>query len=217
MFQQAENGFFLLPQKKKLSELFLYGQTLQPVSLDVEGKHHYIVVQLYPFASKYLLGINPKILNDDCYDLLGIDYVDVEYYRQQLTETPELKSRIRLISELMSKLIKSHKLSDNDKIEKAISIIINRKGQIRIKDILNEIYMTERTFERNFMSQVGLTPKQFAKIIQFKSSINILTQAKYNSLLDIGLESGFSDQSHFIRTFKSYTGQTPSYYLNQLK
>ena len=28
MFQQAENGFFLLPKGKRLSELFLYGQTL---------------------------------------------------------------------------------------------------------------------------------------------------------------------------------------------
>ncbi|WP_108866338.1 helix-turn-helix domain-containing protein [Aquimarina aquimarini] len=217
MFQQAENGFFMLPKKKKLSELFLYGQTIRPISLDVRGQHSYVVVQLYPFASKYLLGVDPRILNEDCYDLLQIHYIAIENYRLRLINAQDIEEQVQIILELMLQLIQSNQVTDNDKIEKAISIIIDCQGQIKIKDILDQIYMTERTFERNFMSNVGLTPKQFAKIIQFQSSINKLTQSRYDSLLDIGLDSGFSDQSHFIRTFKRYTGQTPSYYLNQIK
>lgn len=216
MFQQANNGFFLLPKNKKLSELFLYGQTLVPVSLDVRGLHKYIVVQLYPFASKYLLDIYPKELNDDCYDLLQVGYIKIENYRNQLIETNDLNVQIAIILNLMRHLIKSHKVSENDNVEKAISIILSNKGQIKIKDLLEKVYITERTLERNFLSHTGLTPKQFSKIIQFQSSINKLNQTTYNSLLDVGLEGGFSDQSHFIRTFKKYTGQTPSYYLNQL-
>ena len=216
MFQQTANGFFLLPKNKKLSELFLFGQTLAPVSLDIKGSYKFVVVQLYPFASKYLLGIDPKVLNDDCYDLLQIEYMDVEKYRQSLIQTNSLDEQVKLISDLMRELIRTHKVSENDTIEKAISIIIQNNGQIKIKELLDKIYLTERTFERHFMAYIGLTPKQFSKIIQFQSSINKLTQSTYNSLLDIGYDSGFSDQSHFIRTFKSYTGQTPSYYLNQL-
>ena len=60
MFQQSENGCYLLPKQKKLSELFLYEQTLQPAAVDIKGKHQYIVLQLYPFASNYLLNIDPK-------------------------------------------------------------------------------------------------------------------------------------------------------------
>ncbi len=83
MFQQSVNGFFLLPERKPLSELFLYGQTLEPVSLDVKGPYEFIVFQLYPFASKYLLGVDPKKLNDDCYDLFCIQHINVEGYRRQ--------------------------------------------------------------------------------------------------------------------------------------
>jgi AraC-like DNA-binding protein len=32
-------------------------------------------------------------------------------------------------------------------------------------------------------------------------------------MVEIGYDSGFADQSHFIRTFKKYTGLTPSAYL----
>jgi len=113
-------------------------------------------------------------------------------------------------------LIQSNHIPENDSIQQAISLILKNNGQIMVKELLEQLYMTERTFERNFMSQVGLTPKQFAKIVQFQSSLNKLTQAKFDKLVEVGLDSGFSDQSHFIKAFKKYTGQTPSYYLKQM-
>ena len=215
MFQQSKNGFYLLPKNKKLSELFLYGQTLHPISLDVKGAHKYVVIQLYPFASKYLLNIEPKELNDECYDLLQIEYLDIEKFKNHLIKTKDLNEHISIVLELMRRLIKFHKLSENNSIEKAISIIINSKGQKKIKELAAEVYVTERTLERNFVSYIGLSPKQFSTIIQFQLSIRKLTQSTYNSLVNIGLDSGFSDQSHFIRTFKKYTSKTPSFYLRE--
>ena len=214
MFQQSENGFYLLPKQKELSELFLYGQTIDPISLDTKGRHSYIVLQLYPFASKYLLDIDPKKLNDDCLDLLQINYVDVDSFYKNLISSNDQSEQINIILELIRQLINSHKVSQNDQIENAISIILQNKGQIKIRTLLDQIFVTERSLERYFLSYIGLTPKQFCKIIQFQSSIQTLTKSSYNSLLEVGLESGFSDQSHFIRSFKNYTGQTPSYFLN---
>ncbi|BDS12122.1 helix-turn-helix domain-containing protein [Aureispira anguillae] len=216
MFQQTNNGFYLLPKQKKLSELFLYGQTLQPISLDVQGPYRYIVFQLYPFASKYLLNIDPKVLNTDCYDLLTIDSIPVNAYKEQLLHANNLEEQVAIISDLMLALIAANKVSVNDKIQQAIAIILDHNGQIKIREVLDQIYMTERTFERHFNAQIGLNPKQFAKIIQFQSSLHQLSAANFNKLIEVGLDSGFTDQSHFIRTFKKYTGQTPSYYLKQL-
>ncbi|WP_095073553.1 helix-turn-helix domain-containing protein [Tenacibaculum jejuense] len=216
MYQSSDHGFYLLPKEKKLSELFLYGQTLQPISLDVKGAHEYIVVQLYPFASKYLLGIAPKVLNDDCYDLLQLNHVNTNFYRNELVKTSEINQQISTLFNLIRSLIKANTVSENAIIERVIRIIIEKKGQIKVKEILEIVPITERTLERNFMNYVGLTPKQFARIIQFQSSIHLLSQSKFDTLLDVGLDSGFSDQSHFIRTFKSYTGQTPKFYLNQI-
>ena len=213
MFQHSKNGFYLLPKKKKLTELFLYGQTLNPVALDVQGPYRFIVVQLYPFASKYLLNIDPKTLNDDCSDLLQIQQVDTQSYHQKLLATNNIEIQIRILSDLIRDLIKAHAVPQNDVIQQAISIIIKHKGQIKIQEVLKLIYLTERTFERNFRAQIGLSPKQFARIIQFQFSLSQLNTSNLPKLTQIGLDSGFSDQSHFIRTFKKYTGQTPSFYL----
>ncbi|MTI31822.1 helix-turn-helix transcriptional regulator [Xanthovirga aplysinae] len=216
MFQQAENGFYLLPKNKKLSELFLYGQTLDPISLDVKGPYRFIVFQLYPFASKYLLGIDPRVLNDDCFDLLQLEHIGIEAFHRSLKDEKELEEQINIISDLMLILIESHQITPDDRIQKAINIILQHEGQITVNQLLEQLPITERTLERNFLTEIGLTPKQFAKIVQFQCSLHKLNRANFNKLVEVGIDSGFSDQSHFIRTFKKYTGQTPSYYLNQM-
>lgn len=217
MFQKTQNNFYLFPKKKKLSELFLFGQTLEPASIEVKGPYEYLVIQLYPFASRYLLNIDPRELNDDCFDLLQLSLVKQEQLQQQLNASNNLENSLDLMFKLVRLLIQSHQVVENDQIERAISIIIKCEGQVKISDLLDQVFMTERTLERHFIKYTGLKPKQFARIIQFQSSLNRLSDSKYDSLLEIGLDSGFSDQSHFIRTFKAYTGQTPSFYLNQLR
>ena len=74
----------------------------------------------------------------------------------------------------------------------------------------------ERTLERQFLKEIGVTPKQFAKMIQFSSSLKQMTDEDYVNLTDISYDSGFADQSHFIRSFKRYTGKTPKEFQKQL-
>jgi AraC-like DNA-binding protein len=215
MFQQSDEGFYLHPGGKKLSQLFLYGQTIRPVTLKVTGPFRFVVFQLYPFASKYLLGVNPRELNDECFDLLQLRHINIQSFVDSLLSTEDFGQQASIISEIMLKLIPAPTISFDDRIQLAVHRILEKKGILSIQKLFQDLHITERTFERNFLAEVGLTPKQFAKIIQFQYSLQQLTQEKFDTLTEIGIESGFSDQSHFIREFKKYTGQTPSYYLGQ--
>ena len=216
MYYTSENGCYLLPKNKKLSELFLYGQTINPVSLDIKGPFKFVVLQLYPFASQYLLDVNPRELNDECYDLFQLDHIDIETYAERLRATEVLEEWVDILSSLVKELINYRQVPKDDQLQLAIALILKHQGQLPIKEIRDKVYLTERTFERKFNTQVGLTPKQFAKIIQFKSSLQQLTEENYGQLLDISYDSGFSDQSHFIRSFKKYTGKTPSEFLQEV-
>lgn len=212
MYQKAGDGLFLLPKGKKHSSLFLYGQTLNPVTLSAQGPYQLVVLQLYPFASRYLLNIDPKALNDECCDLLHLKSINSEEFYGRLSSTSDLPTQIEVMCDLADALLSAHRVKEDDRIQATIHRIIQHKGLGSIRDMRDQVHLTERTFERSFRNEVGLTPKQFAKIIQFQSSLEKIGNPDTERFTDIAFDSGYADQSHFIRVFRSYTGLSPKQY-----
>jgi AraC-like DNA-binding protein len=212
MFQETKKGLYVLPQNKKMPDLFLYGQTLQPIELKIEGAFKLIVFQLYPFVIEGFFDIDPQSLNDGCYDLQDLQHINAAKEILALKKTPVLKDRIGLISNLLYSVFQLQKQKLDHKIRQGILKIIETNGMLPIKTLREILNISERTFERRFLAQVGVTPKQFSKIIQFQSSLTDLQKNDFNKLTDVVYKNGFADQSHFIRVFKAFTGTTPSSY-----
>ena len=74
--------------------------------------------------------------------------------------------------------------------------------------------MSERTFQRLFESNVGISPKMFSRICQFHSAFQQLDEGRFTKLSDIAYQNGYADQSHMIRTFKEFTNVSPKEYLH---
>jgi len=208
MYSETQDGVLMLPVNKILPNFFLYGQTIEPVELQIKGKYKIIVFQLYPFATRLLLGIDPKEINDECYDLSQVKSIDTRQTVSQIVLTNTDK-QIQIIADYILELVKYSSIDTDNSIKLAVSTIINTKGTLQIKQLREQLFITERTFERRFTKEIGVTPKQFAKIVQFSFSINQIKESDYTKLTSIAYENGFADQSHFIRTFKKYTGSTP--------
>ena len=89
----------------------------------------------------------------------------------------------------------------------ALSLIHNSRGNIKIKQLAEQLHISQSPLEKRFRQAVGASPKKYASIVRLK---NVLRQYdKVNSLTELGYETGFYDQAHFIREFKSLTGDTP--------
>lgn len=93
-------------------------------------------------------------------------------------------------------------------IYNSISEIKKRKGLISIKEMANKLPISRDTFEKRFKHLVGTTPKKYASIVRFR---NLFEKPIENArLIDIALDAGYYDQSHFIKDFKLHTGKLPS-------
>jgi len=67
-------------------------------------------------------------------------------------------------------------------------------------------------FLRLFKYETGLTPNNFIILQRIEKSKKLLQSQ--NDLLDIALETGFYDATHFCRHFKKVTGISPSTFRN---
>lgn len=209
IYSKSTNPFYLQPKNKKLSNFYLYGQTIEPISLEINGSYKLVCIRMYPFAVRILLGVDPKELNDDCYDLKLIENIDTQSFIEKLDRTSDHNVIVQIIEEYIYELLKNASTNPDYRIKLAINLILKSKGTISIRKLREKLFVTERTLERHFLNEIGINPKQFAKVVQFSYALEKISESDYFNLSEVGYESGFSDQSHFIRTFKRFTGKTP--------
>ena len=216
VYSKSASPFYQQPKGKKLPNFYLCGQTVEPITLDVNGAFKLICIRLYPFAVRILLGVEPKVLKDDCYDLRLVENVDTQYTLEKLEQLEDWDDIIEVLADYFNELLKNASVNPDYRIKLAINLILKANGAISIKELRDKLCVTERTLERHFLKEIGVTAKQFAKIIQFSSAMEQMTETDYVNLTEIGYDNSFADQSHFIRTFKRYTGKTPKEFLQQI-
>jgi len=93
------------------------------------------------------------------------------------------------------------------KFEKYISTEILKKGAM--KDFNLQLSITQKSFIQKFKKHYVLTPNQYAKLRQVNYAMQLLQNLQTENLIHVGLDAGFYDQSHFIKVFKKFCGETP--------
>lgn len=87
-------------------------------------------------------------------------------------------------------------------------------GNIRMSQLAEDTHYSERHISRIFQDNMGISPKTFSRIIRFQYAIDKILTSKDSIFGDFFYELGYSDQAHFQREFKQYTGTTPKNFYN---
>jgi AraC-like DNA-binding protein len=131
-------------------------------------------------------------------------------------ELAEAKTDNKRIAAVERFLLARMKTTEPDKlVMAALALIHKSKGNIRITELMNQLNISQSPLEKRFRQVVGTSPKKFASIVRLK---NVVQQYNANtSLTEIGSEAGFYDQAHFIKEFKTFTGETPDKFFSGKK
>lgn len=130
---------------------------------------------------------------------------------EQINEADADAERINVVERfLISRL--NNKVPD-ELVTLAVSLIKQAQGNVKITTLAERLNISQSQFEKRFRKVVGASPKKFASIVRLGA---ILTAApKSNQLTGLAIDSGYFDQAHFIKDFKSFTGQTPEQYFKK--
>jgi len=103
-------------------------------------------------------------------------------------------------------------LGERDPVSHLLERIRTMRGSQSILQWAREHRVDPRTLERRFIAQVGMAPKQFARIERFKYSYHLLgtpEPSKSRAYLE-----PYYDESHFNREFRRFLGMSPITWLN---
>lgn len=165
--------------------------------------YHFLSVRLQPFGLKQLFNINAAELLNSVLDIENhpIGQVLFEYFesRDQF-DVSFLKNFVVLIEKYAIVSISS---STRNFVELA-----SGKEIKSIKDVAFENGIGLRTLQRNFKSEVGLSPKEYLRIKRINAVEQKMSQNA--SVFEIIADLDFSDQAHYIKDFKQLRSFTPA-------
>lgn len=189
------------------------GSTLQARDADLEHKHRY-------FGVRFALGVLPDFLDAAAGELVDhrLSLQDLvpqaESIFAQIVGQPEFTDQVSLFRRFyMGKT--PRKLSPLT-LETA-NIIFERKGDIRIKQLEELTGYTCRTLQRRFQGDMGMSPKDFGRIVRCQFAIHNIHHLERLTFSELACDLGFSDQPHFLREFKKFVSTTPADYQRRIK
>lgn len=186
----------------------LAGQITKYFYLENTGRSDILGIKMKPAALAHLLGMNMHMLKDKVLTLHECNHAALNMLSESIRTSSDHRKQINMINEQLMAL--QHEVQPDPVIELAVDTIFSSRGMNTVSSLCQQCEVSERQLERLFRRYIGLTPKFYARIIRFSYIFQVTEEGK--SWSDVGLESGFYDQPHFIRNFKAFTGEDPSGY-----
>lgn len=216
------NNFSILTDGKYTASSgisFLHGQSNLSMDMNTKGTFGILGAYLYPYALQYLFNI-PAI------ELTGLE-VELETILARYSKTLDDKilnaadnsGRISLLTDFLLSRLKDAQIKDKG-IEHGVKQILRSNGNTRIEAIAGTIGISNRQLERKFTNHVGMSPKMFSRICRFQNSMKAaeihMADNSNLSLTKLAYDCGYSDQSHFIREFREFSGMNPRDYFHNI-
>jgi AraC-like DNA-binding protein len=197
--QTAPETVVVGPQGSRRTQLYMSGEV------------HIFNILLQPAGLNRLVGIDMACLVNE-----GIAARDVIGKRAtMLTDAvrsaTDFDSRIAAAERWFGMMLEGS--APQDGIDQTSRLMLATRGRVRIASLAEQSGLSARQFQRRFTSQVGLSPKHYARTIRFDTALTAHRNEPARPWTGIVQEAGYFDQAHFIRECHALVGAGPSQFI----
>jgi AraC-like DNA-binding protein len=202
------------------------GQLTRPVQIVPRGYARIAGAHLRPHGGYDLLRVPQSRYRDQVVDLKAIDHGLATALEKRVARLGDARAMVdALAATLVARALRlpgarSGQAAPGDAsaaATTAVSIALTLKGMISVGDLARAVHVSTRQLERLFHERVGISPKQFVRIVRFQEVLRatrsgpdtLRRRAGLAGWAAVALEHGFYDQAHFINDFKAFVGRTP--------
>lgn len=86
------------------------------------------------------------------------------------------------------------------------------RASVPVSQVALRLGLSPRTLERRFSSQVGISPKRFARVDRLQKVLRAVRRPSKPDWCALAVEHGYTDQAHLIHDFRDLADITPSEY-----
>ena len=186
---------------------YLTGIYKKPIIIASEIPYQELCINFNPLGLECVFGINMSFFS---FNNNTLDIVDPSI-KKTLYEIVFSNNSIEEVqNEIESFFLQLIKEEININHVHKINTIQHSTSIEEIEDLLCKSY---RTIHRYFNNNLDINPKEFVLMKKVRTAMILLLENK--SISNVAYDLDFTDTSHFIKTFKKYTNQTPTEFRNK--
>ncbi len=133
--------------------------------------------------------------------------------REQLLAAGTREMRFQILEQFLLARLAGQSRIIHPAVAFAIKEFQNISYSRNIRQVIEQIGISQTRFIQVFREAVGLTPKQYCQVLRFQAALRTLERGSPVGWTELALNSGYYDQAHFIHDFQVFAGLTPGAYL----
>ncbi|GAB3799837.1 helix-turn-helix domain-containing protein [Micromonospora zhanjiangensis] len=127
--------------------------------------------------------------------------------RERLATVAAWPDRFALVGALLADRRRT-RWSVDPEVARAWHRIVAGGGRVRVDGLAAEVGWSRKRLWTRFRAQIGLPPKQAAKLVRFDRAAHRL--AAGGPAARVAADTGYADQAHLHRDVMTFTGLTPA-------
>ena len=197
-----------MPELKAFQPHFaISGQVNFPATLQSTDDTEMIVVVFKPQAAM-LFDIPVSAFYNFEIDGYNLGDSGLNNLAERVFDADSAEVGIGIIERWLISRLNEKRIYDFNRIGASLNMLFS-DCKTTVRDMAETSCLGKRQFERVFFNAVGMKPKEYSRIVRFQRSLWFIQNGN-RDYIDIAFKSGYSDQSHFIRECRGYSGLTPS-------
>ncbi len=200
-----------LAPKTKYTKAWISGMQLDFISISASNKG-LCVIQFHAAGAYPILHIPAYELNNRVVDaelILGKSILDL---RDKISETAGMEKKFEVIEGWLTSRLRNQTVPE-EVVKYAVHQTMMSPSHATINELIVKTGYSHKHFIRLFSKYVGITPKQYQRIIRFNHVLESINNGHYVDWASLSLDCGYYDQAHFIKEFRKFSGLNPQEYL----
>ncbi|ULC58301.1 AraC family transcriptional regulator [Flaviramulus sp. BrNp1-15] len=200
-----------LKPKKSFTKVWVSGMHKNYISISAHQNSEMLVVQFKPCGSYPFLQIPVEELNDKVIPAEELFSDDILLLRDSLLNPETSSDKFKIVENWLLSKFDETKTPPKDLVKAIEELRVNSNNNHN--QIIEKYPNSQKHLIHQFKKYIGLTPKQLHRVLRFNDILQKIQQEQQISWTEIAYLCGFSDQSHFIKEFKHFSGFNPSEFI----
>lgn len=202
--------------RSHLSAPVIVGQMSSPALTTSIGRVGVVCVEFHPAGALPFLGAPQHEIAGTVLDLemLTASRWGRELYGH-LRDAPTDEAKVDILNRALLELYDRRPTEAGSQTRILIQALDHAGPFASVAQVADSLGWSPRRLQRRFRDYVGLSPGQMQRILRLQYAFALMRSPSNRPLVDLALDAGYYDQSHFNRDFRALTGTTPGIFFER--